>query len=228
MTNTRPTSRRSAATRLAAAILPALAMLVGLASPPMAVAAEPRARIAAGAASMTSADPDERRLAKALAIFGHVMPPGRFDAILEAMRPQMEQAMRDEATAIGRSLPGDAAARLFAIMREEMSAMMDRAGERIAPVYAAELTEAELDALLALYGSPEGRSVMAKIPRISAMVAEAMRDDLYGMNERVIARMQAEVAGRDGSIRGGPGQPPVFLGLPAAGGATMPGRAPKP
>lgn len=200
-----------------------------LASP---LAAEtPAPRIAAAAASMTSPDPEERRLAKAMAIFGHVMPPGRFDAILEAMRPQMEQAMRDEAAAIGRTLPADAAARLFSIMREEMSATMDRAGERIAPVYAAALTEPELDALLALYGSPEGRSVMAKVPRLSAMVAEAMREDLHSMNQRVVSRMQLDVAAQQGgpspAVRGVGGRPTVFPGLPEAGNAPAPDRAPK-
>ncbi len=208
----------------------ALAMIGCIAAAPVR-AETPAPRIAAAAASIDSANPAERRLAKALAIFGHVMPPGRFDVILEAMRPQMEQAMRDEAAAIGRSLPNDSAARLFSIMQEEMGAMMDRAGERIAPVYAAELTEPELDALLALYGSPEGRSVMAKVPRLGAMVAEAMRDDLTSMNQRVITRMQTEVAAQ----RGGPApsadggaRTPVFLGLPEAGGAPAPDRAPKP
>ncbi|MEO0717552.1 MAG: DUF2059 domain-containing protein [Pseudomonadota bacterium] len=136
------------------------------------------------------------RLAKAKQVIEFALPPGKTREMLESLRPMMEQAMSQEAALRGQVLPDGASERLFEIMSEEMESMMTGLKPRLAPVYAQTLTEAELDVLISLYESPEGRSILDKLPLITNRLSEVMATDMQTFTLRVQERFAVEMQAR--------------------------------
>lgn len=137
----------------------------------------------------------ERKLAKAAKIFELSLPRRRFAEIMTRLRPMLERTIRAESERAGKKPPESASRRMGEIMTEELNALMSALQPKIIPIYAGAFTEPELDALLTLYSSPEGRSVMQKLPSISGRVAEAMQGDLIVFQNRISKRVAEEIVG---------------------------------
>ena len=133
------------------------------------------------------------KLAKAKQVIEFALPPGKTAEMLESLRPMMEQAMAQEAALRGQALPAGASDRLFQIMSEEMERMMSGLKPRLAPVYAQTLSEAELDVLITLYESPEGRSILDKLPLITERLSRVMAADMQTFTLRVQERFAIEM-----------------------------------
>ncbi|MES2896610.1 MAG: DUF2059 domain-containing protein [Pseudomonadota bacterium] len=78
--------------------------------------------------------------------------------------------------------------RMARVMSDIMIKMTSRLAEKMAPVMADTFTEAELEAIVAFYEGPAGKSLLDKTPEISAKLAPAMRE--------ITPEMFAEVAAR--------------------------------
>lgn len=149
---------------------------------------------APGAAQMVAPEPlPDERLAKATKIYELTLPRARLDAMRTTLRPLLEAAMREAFARSDRETPEDAAERLQAILDEEFGFLMAGLPGKMAPIYAEVLTDAELDALLRLYESPEGRSVLRKLPGISSRVGATLSDDLAAFQDQILSRIDREI-----------------------------------
>lgn len=148
-----------------------------------------------GASAQSGDGARAERMAKAAQILEFALPPDRFVSVLGAMAPELERSLAAEAERQGKSLPGDAGARFAVIFEEEAIALTEALRVAVLPLYADALTTAELDALLALYGSREGRSLLEKMPMISAAIAEAAQEDVLRFAQVVEQRAVTEILG---------------------------------
>lgn len=149
---------------------------------------------------------DAPKLDKAKQVIEFALPPGKTRELLEGLRPMMEQAMIQEAAIRGQALPEGASERLFTIMSEEMEALMIGLKPKLAPVYAQTLTEPELDTLLRLYESPEGRSILEKLPLITDRLSRVMAADMQTFTLRVQERFAIEMRAQQEAGAGGPAE----------------------
>ena len=62
--------------------------------------------------------------------------------------------------------------------------------EELVPIYVEEYTEAEIDAMLAFYQTPEGRSVVAKMPTVLQRSMEAGQSWGQRAAQRLLERLQ--------------------------------------
>ncbi len=141
------------------------------------------------AASPDPAQTRDRKLRKAEQVLRLALPRDRLAAMLGAFRPELEKQLRDEAGRRGKTLTPEMTDRLVADMEAELGALYAAVFPKLPPLYADAFTEAELDKLLDLYGSPEGRSVLAKLGGLSVKVAAVMRDDIADYRARLRDRV---------------------------------------
>lgn len=134
-----------------------------------------------------------RRLEKAERALGLALPKERLAEMLGALRPALERQIRDEAARRGKTLTPEIAARLIGLMREELNLLYARMFPRLPPLYAEALTEPELDRLLELYGSPEGRSMLAKLDGLSLRLADEMQPYIAVYRNRLRERLTSEL-----------------------------------
>lgn len=78
--------------------------------------------------------------------------------------------------------------RMATVMSEVMIKMVSRLAEKMAPIMAETFTEAELEAIVAFYEGPAGKTLLDKTPEISAKLAPAMREITPEMFAEVVAR----------------------------------------
>ncbi|MEO1328901.1 MAG: DUF2059 domain-containing protein [Pseudomonadota bacterium] len=142
-----------------------------------------------------AASAPERKLEKAREVLALALPKSRLGEMLTAIRPELEEHLRKEASRRGKTLTPEIADALVTMQAEELNALYEAMAPRLPPLYADTFTEAELDKLLDLYGSPEGRSILAKLDALSLALAETMRPYIAiyrnRLKERVLKRLES-------------------------------------
>ena len=133
------------------------------------------------------------KLAKADRVYDLAFPRGQIQWMMRSVAPSLVEALKYESARIGAPAPPDLDARVQAIVADEMAGLEEEMRPAIVPIYAVELTEPELDELLKLYSSEEGRSMMAKMQVLSGAVANEMRVVIERFNNRVGDRIEAEL-----------------------------------
>lgn len=175
--------------------LPA-AFRAALAAPAIAIALALAATAPAAHAQSASAI-DPARVERAERLLELARPEQRLEESISAQGPGMQRAMEAEAAASGRTLPDDAGERMAAIMAEESALLFSAARAVMISIYASELTVEEMDALIALYETPAGASVMRKLPALSASLGRMMQPDILAFSRRLQRRIDAEVMGQE-------------------------------
>lgn len=116
---------------------------------------------------------------------------------MAAMIETMYQPILQQVAAGGQSLSPDQVAQIRALYLETFSApltglMRDQAG-----IMADMMTMAELTALRDFYATPEGRSVMAKLPQLTAAqqpgIIALINDNMDGLMPKVLAVINADL-----------------------------------
>lgn len=152
-------------------------------------------------------------LASVLALaapFAHAAPPSaqQVDALMRAMDmktmlegayAQLGQAMEQMSGSI---LPKDASeadrARLKAALQREQVLMREEMNwERLAPiyrkVYADVFSAEEVDAMTRFYTSPEGHSILAKMPQAMGRTMQEMQPIMQSMMERTMQDLRRDL-----------------------------------
>lgn len=135
----------------------------------------------------------KRKLAKAEQILSIALPKTRLAEMLGALRPELEKQLRDEAGRRGKDLTPAIADKLVGAMETELNMLYAALFPNLPPVYADAFSEAELDKLLDLYASPEGRSLLAKLDPLALKLAEAMEPYIAIYRNRLRARVKDEL-----------------------------------
>ncbi|MBX2856607.1 MAG: DUF2059 domain-containing protein [Rhodobacteraceae bacterium] len=133
------------------------------------------------------------KLAKADRIYDLTFPRGQIQWMMRSVAPSLVEALKYESARVGAPPPPDLETRVQAIVADEMLGLEEEMRPAIVPIYAVELTEQELDELLKLYSSEEGRSMMAKMQVLSGAVANEMRGVIERFNTRVGDRIETEL-----------------------------------
>lgn len=152
----------------------------------------------AGAADVAAADralPEitQSKLDKAERILGIALPKERLGQMVGALRADIEAQMREEAARRGQELTPEIADRLVAAMEEELNLLYAAMLPQLPAVYAGVFTEAELDTLLTLYSSAEGRAVLEKLTVLSAGLSEVMGPYIAVYRNRLRQRVRQEL-----------------------------------
>lgn len=105
------------------------------------------------------------------------------DQIMGAMLPVMVESYAHQHTAVTAQQRQEIAAAVRDVMRDKLTPLIV---ERMAPIYAAIFSEAELQSIVDFYESPAGRAVIAKTPALAPQAALVMRD--------LMPEMQAEIS----------------------------------
>jgi hypothetical protein len=125
-------------------------------------------------AQTSSTDPAiEKKIREVLVLTGSA-------DMASAVMSQMLPAMKEMAPGVPESVWKD--------LEKEMDA--EELVQLIVPIYAAQFTEAELDAMIAFYGTPEGKSIIKKMPQV--MVQSMTVGQQWGQKaaERVFQKLQ--------------------------------------
>jgi hypothetical protein len=153
-------------------------------------------------------------LAVALALatpLAQAAPPtaAQVDALLQAMEaPKTMDGILAQMSAssqqMGQSMLGAAAtdeqrARLDRVMQEQDRMLREAMRwETLAPIYRSVYIETfsadEVEAMTRFYASPEGRSIMAKLPQAMARTMQAMQPMMQALMQQVQESLQKELA----------------------------------
>lgn len=143
------------------AAVAALALLAGPA------AAAP----AAGPTAAAGANPQAEALVRRYLTAIH------FERTMDAVQAAMLPVIAAQAGGGKANLTAEDKAMLVDIVRKEMrDKMMPRMIEKMVPLYASTFTVAELQAMVAFYESPVGRSITEKTPSLAPRSAEIVRE----------------------------------------------------
>lgn len=126
--------------------------------------------------------------------------------MVDAMSKPMHEMVHEQYLKDKDKLPADFETRMNKMMDDLMKAYpWDEMLQAMVPVYQKHLTKADVDALIAFYGSPTGQKLMRELPAITAEAMQAMtpllRKQIDSMNEQVqeqIAHMRKESKGAAG------------------------------
>lgn len=135
-------------------------------------------------------DTRETRLARAQDYVAQSM----MDLDLEAVVRSMYRPVLDQVAASGRQLSQDQIDRIDALymatMLEPLRAIMMQQDQVMADLFTLE----EIEALLAFYTSPVGRSVMTKMPRLMEVQQPAILNMVQSTMPTLIPQLQAIIA----------------------------------
>lgn len=139
------------------------------------------------------------KMAKAATLFTLVMGDrgDRVARMLDGARPLLAQSIEETAAAQGKEVSpvavGVIVDRLMKRAGVDLTRLYDDLAPKVIPIYADALTNRELDLLLDLYASPEGRSIIEKFPQIHARVSRTILRDAEEVVDRLDARVLEEI-----------------------------------
>ena len=115
--------------------------------------------------------------------------------IVDAMAKPMHQMVHEQYLKDKDKLPADFEARMNKMLDDSMKAFpWDEILQSMVPVYQKHFTKADVDALIAFYGTPTGQKVLRELPAITAEAMQSMMPLLQKQVEAMNERMQQQVA----------------------------------
>ena len=145
-----------------------------------------------GAAEPAAADPAEAQTRKADMI-RELLETSQTEALLQEVLPDVLQHQKAMLSEVLPDVPDEvwdlALEEAEAAFRESIDAFL----EQTIPIYDAYLTEAEVEALLEFYHTPEGRSVVQKLPLISQEAMGASHQWGLAVGEAVRRRIVGQL-----------------------------------
>jgi len=139
-------------------------------------------------------DSPESRAESARALARLSLEMGSLDRALDRGAEWAQSASNDALTLeLGRELTDEEQARVREILRGVLAEYMTRDvwEEGVVRVYAEEFTAAELDGIVAFYGSPIGRKLLERESALSDLVDDEMDVAFEGRVEEFIGRVDA-------------------------------------
>lgn len=179
-------------------VISALAAAAVLFTTPVTVMSEPVAAPAAAPAAASPADLDARKVA----LVKRYMAAAHMDEMLGKMAGPIRDALVTELDQENSDLPKYIRDAIVDSAVEAMPAMMDDMMKRMIPLIASTYTEQELIKMTEFIETPEGQSMMAKAPLLSAAMIGVMRQVLPGYEQDMVKRLCGKIDCKSAKLKG--------------------------